>query len=123
MCTLQWATAVRVHVSHCATSFKENTLRGVGEHLRTSRSLLLAEALHTLGGHVGRLWDVRAVSIGWASSVLRSSWSLKFVYAGSEYSVGVRARPDPCKRLAFSVASVPMKPCAHPTGDFLCHGA
>lgn len=54
-------------------SFK--TLHGAqGECHRTSRSLLLAEALHTLGGHFGRLWDVRAVSTGWAS-VLRSSWS------------------------------------------------
>ena len=33
------------------------------EH-RTGRGLLLAEALHALGGHVGRLWDVRAVSTG-----------------------------------------------------------
>lgn len=48
----------------------DETLSGlaVGD---SSRSLLLAEALHTLGGHVGRLWDVRAVSIGWASSVLQ----------------------------------------------------
>lgn len=40
-------------------------LWGVGRRaLRTSRGLLLAEALHALGGHVGRLWNVRAVSTG-----------------------------------------------------------
>ena len=32
--------------------------------VRTSRGLLLAEALHALGGHVERLWNVRAVSTG-----------------------------------------------------------
>jgi len=41
----------------------DETLSGlaVGD---SSRGLLLAEALHALGGHVGRLWDVRAVSTG-----------------------------------------------------------
>jgi hypothetical protein len=53
-CTLQWATAMGDNVSICFV-----VCGGSGS--RTSRGLLLAEALHALGSHVGRLWDVRAV--------------------------------------------------------------
>jgi hypothetical protein len=47
-CTLQWATASDM------LAFDAQVYGGRGG--RTGRGLLLAEALHALGSHVGRLW-------------------------------------------------------------------
>jgi hypothetical protein len=40
---------------------------------RTSRGLLLAEALHALGSHVGRLWVCVRVGVGREFAVVSSS--------------------------------------------------
>lgn len=101
VCTLQWATAVGEIVSILFTLQQ----LGGGRGGRTSRGLLLAEALHALGSHVGRLWDVRAVrsvGVGFAvvtvvGEVVRQSKRIG--------TVGVRALGLPCKRLAPAVMS------------------
>lgn len=53
---MQWATAVDKIL---ASGGFDIVCEEAGKH--TSRSLLLAEALHALGGHVGRLCVGRAV--------------------------------------------------------------
>jgi hypothetical protein len=94
VCTLQWATAVGdiVSLPHSLDCFGGGLFVPVAVFFLPKHCTLWEAMLGDCGMCV-RL--VRVGVVGFAVVV-----EVKFVNAGIEYSVGVRAPRDPCKRLA-----------------------